>query len=80
MRNPRWNSGVFAQFASDGWDICMKNVNLDCIELLEKKKIFLISYNSDDTFLFKQLFPKQSFNEFIPFTDELDVFPFRVMV
>lgn len=78
MRNPRFSNGIYAQFASDGWDIFINEICNEHHDFLNDKKFYLISYNHDDTFLFKQLFPETFYNEFIAFYDEKDVFPIRV--
>ncbi len=78
MRNPRPFGGVHSYIASDGWDIIINELISERRDLLENKKVFLISYNPNDKFLLKQLYPDIFLNEFIEFYDEKDVFPLRV--
>lgn len=78
MRHPRFSQGVFTQFASDPWDIFMNEISNDNKELISDKNIYLVSYNQEDNFLLKYLYPHYHPNIFIDFYDERDVFPLRV--
>jgi hypothetical protein len=77
MRHPRISDGIHSLFASDGWDLNIRNILEESIELVKGITIYLVSYNHDDKFLLKQLHP-YFFNEFIPFSDPKDIFPIRV--
>lgn len=78
IRHPRFSGGVFKQFASDGWDMISKEVISENHSLVHEKDVYLISYNHEDNFLLKQLYPRYHVNQFIPFYDKDDVFPLRI--
>lgn len=81
MRYSRLASeGVYQRFACDDWDIAMNEaiLKINNSSLTDSKNIFILSYNQDDTFLLKRLYPQTPDYEFIPFADPLGVFPVRI--